>query len=142
MGLFAWGTNCVGSAAHFCIFLVLVVQQVLHDPSPPPITCFFLPNKIYITCLRMRKVSKYTLISIFNQNYMMEYNSTRGNWRGFTKFSVDVANGWNVDPYNAVTRAIERKLLCDAGFDILPVLGKTFVFNIVLNQMLNGVLMH
>ncbi|XP_030575673.1 rano class II histocompatibility antigen, A beta chain-like [Archocentrus centrarchus] len=76
----------------------------------------------FILCLAFCLFSPVFSYDDFYQNYMMEYNSTRGNWRGFTKFSIDVANGWNVDPYNAVTRALERKLLCEAGFDILPVL--------------------
>uniref|UniRef100_A0A3Q3CJ33 Class II histocompatibility antigen, B-L beta chain-like n=1 Tax=Haplochromis burtoni TaxID=8153 RepID=A0A3Q3CJ33_HAPBU len=55
--------------------------------------------------------TEYILTSIFNKNLMMEYNSTRGNWTGFTAYSIEAAKWWNRDPFDALTRKIERKLL-------------------------------
>uniref|UniRef100_A0A3B4FSU6 Class II histocompatibility antigen, B-L beta chain-like n=1 Tax=Pundamilia nyererei TaxID=303518 RepID=A0A3B4FSU6_9CICH len=55
--------------------------------------------------------TEYILTSIFNKNLMMEYNSTRGNWTGFTAYSIEAAKWWNSDPFDALTRKIERKLL-------------------------------
>uniref|UniRef100_A0A3Q4HH99 Ig-like domain-containing protein n=1 Tax=Neolamprologus brichardi TaxID=32507 RepID=A0A3Q4HH99_NEOBR len=54
--------------------------------------------------------TEYILTSIFNKNLMMEYNSTRGNWTGFTAYSIEAAKWWNSDPFDALTRKIERKL--------------------------------
>ncbi|XP_030575942.1 rano class II histocompatibility antigen, A beta chain-like [Archocentrus centrarchus] len=66
--------------------------------------------------------TEYTLTFMFNQNYMAEFNSTRGNWVGFTNFSIALATFWNNDPTDAAARALERKLLCAATLDIMPVL--------------------
>uniref|UniRef100_A0A3Q0RHC3 Uncharacterized protein n=1 Tax=Amphilophus citrinellus TaxID=61819 RepID=A0A3Q0RHC3_AMPCI len=71
--------------------------------------------------------TEYTLIFMFNLNYMMEFNSTRGNWRGFTNLTISMATLWNSYPHDAETRALERKLLCTGTLDIIPVLGKRFV---------------
>lgn len=42
---------------------------------------------------------------------MMQFNSTRGNWTGFTAFSIEVAKKWN-NPFDALIRESEKKLLC------------------------------
>uniref|UniRef100_A0A668U6W5 Ig-like domain-containing protein n=1 Tax=Oreochromis aureus TaxID=47969 RepID=A0A668U6W5_OREAU len=61
--------------------------------------------------------TEYILTSFFNKNLMMEYNSTRGNWTGFTAYSIEAAKWWNSDPLDAITRKIERKLLCTDTLD-------------------------
>uniref|UniRef100_A0A3P8SN00 Ig-like domain-containing protein n=1 Tax=Amphiprion percula TaxID=161767 RepID=A0A3P8SN00_AMPPE len=59
---------------------------------------------------------EYILKFSFNENLMAEYNSTRANWTGLTDYSIQVAKIWNRDPYNAVRRAFEKKLLCEDNF--------------------------
>uniref|UniRef100_A0A669BGI5 Class II histocompatibility antigen, B-L beta chain n=1 Tax=Oreochromis niloticus TaxID=8128 RepID=A0A669BGI5_ORENI len=63
--------------------------------------------------------TEYILTSFFNKNLMMEYNSTRGNWTGFTAYSIEAAKWWNSDPLDAITRKIERKLLCTDTLDAI-----------------------
>lgn len=71
--------------------------------------------------------TEYILTSIFNKNLMMEYNSTRGNWTGFTAYSIETAKWWNSDPFDALTRKIERKLLCTDTSDLIQSICKRFV---------------
>uniref|UniRef100_A0A3Q2WDU7 Class II histocompatibility antigen, B-L beta chain-like n=1 Tax=Haplochromis burtoni TaxID=8153 RepID=A0A3Q2WDU7_HAPBU len=63
--------------------------------------------------------TEYILTSFFNKNLMMEYNSTRGNWMGFTAYSIEAAKWWNRDLFDALTRKIERKLLCTDMLDAI-----------------------
>uniref|UniRef100_A0A3Q1GVC7 Ig-like domain-containing protein n=1 Tax=Acanthochromis polyacanthus TaxID=80966 RepID=A0A3Q1GVC7_9TELE len=56
----------------------------------------------------------------FNENLMMEYNSTRGNWTGSTNYSFEIVKTWNSDPYAALTRALEKKTLCEGNFTSAP----------------------
>ncbi|GLD66754.1 rano class II histocompatibility antigen, A beta chain-like isoform X1 [Lates japonicus] len=42
----------------------------------------------------------------------MEYNSTRGNWTGFTAYALLKAKTFNGDPYDGLLRAFEKKILC------------------------------
>uniref|UniRef100_A0A3Q2WE58 Class II histocompatibility antigen, B-L beta chain-like n=1 Tax=Haplochromis burtoni TaxID=8153 RepID=A0A3Q2WE58_HAPBU len=65
--------------------------------------------------------TEYILTSIFNKNLMMEYNSTRGNWTGFTAYSIEAAKWWNRDPFDALTRKIERKLCINVFFLIISI---------------------
>uniref|UniRef100_A0A3B3VYX9 HLA class II histocompatibility antigen, DQ beta 1 chain-like n=1 Tax=Poecilia latipinna TaxID=48699 RepID=A0A3B3VYX9_9TELE len=43
---------------------------------------------------------EYILTTSFNKQKMMEYNSTRGNWIGFTDFSIVASYYWNRDPWD------------------------------------------
>uniref|UniRef100_A0A3Q4HVB7 Ig-like domain-containing protein n=1 Tax=Neolamprologus brichardi TaxID=32507 RepID=A0A3Q4HVB7_NEOBR len=72
--------------------------------------------------------TEYILTSIFNKNLMMEYNSTRGNWTGFTAYSIEAAKWWNSDPFDALTRKIERKLLCMDTSDLIQSICKRFEY--------------
>ena len=71
---------------------------------------------------------EYILLDRFNKKVMKEFNSTRGNWTGFTKYSIEVAKSWNADPYDALRRAFEKKILCTDRKDYLQDVGKTFFF--------------
>lgn len=71
---------------------------------------------------------EYILIDRFNKKVMKEFNSTRGNWTGFTNYSIEVAKDWNSDPYDALRRAFEKKLLCTDRKDYIQDLGKTCLF--------------
>ncbi|XP_041862811.1 rano class II histocompatibility antigen, A beta chain-like [Melanotaenia boesemani] len=66
---------------------------------------------------------EYTIISSFNKNKMMEYNSTRGNWTGFTPYSIAASRHWNGDPYDALERKFEIKLLCEDNVHYIQSLG-------------------
>ncbi|XP_036945134.1 rano class II histocompatibility antigen, A beta chain-like [Acanthopagrus latus] len=66
---------------------------------------------------------EYILLDRFNKKVMKEFNSTRGNWTGFTKYSIEVAKSWNADPYDALRRAFEKKILCTDRKDYLQDVG-------------------
>uniref|UniRef100_A0A3Q0RGH1 Uncharacterized protein n=1 Tax=Amphilophus citrinellus TaxID=61819 RepID=A0A3Q0RGH1_AMPCI len=89
--------------------------------------CIFVYTYIHtlIYKLEWRIAATPSILTV--SNYMAEFNSTRGNWVGFTNFSIALATFWNNDPTDAAARALERKLLCAATLDIIPVLGKRFV---------------
>lgn len=70
---------------------------------------------------------------------MMEYNSTRVYDTGFTAYSTEAAKWWNKDPFDALTRAAERKLLCTTMLDLIQFVCKRLVK--FLNEILNVVLM-
>ncbi|XP_071329925.1 class II histocompatibility antigen, B-L beta chain-like [Trachinotus anak] len=55
---------------------------------------------------------EYIVTNRFNKKLMMEFNSTRGNWTGFTAYSIEQTKNWNRDPYDGIQREFEKKLLC------------------------------
>ncbi|XP_071768437.2 rano class II histocompatibility antigen, A beta chain-like [Centroberyx gerrardi] len=59
------------------------------------------------------KDTEYTIMERFNKKLVMQYNSTRGNWTGFTAFAVRKAKAWTDDPYDALGRVLQKALLCD-----------------------------
>uniref|UniRef100_A0A3B5LZ40 Ig-like domain-containing protein n=1 Tax=Xiphophorus couchianus TaxID=32473 RepID=A0A3B5LZ40_9TELE len=54
---------------------------------------------------------EYILTASFNKQKMLEYNSTRGNWIGFTDYSIVASTFWNKDPLDRLERAMEIKLI-------------------------------
>lgn len=55
---------------------------------------------------------EYIITNRLNEKLIMQYNSTRGNWTGFTAFSIEAVKNWNNDPYDAIQRAFEKKIFC------------------------------
>ncbi|XP_014908581.1 rano class II histocompatibility antigen, A beta chain-like isoform X1 [Poecilia latipinna] len=55
---------------------------------------------------------EHILTASFNKQTMMEYNSTRGNWIGFTNYSIVASRLWNKDPLDRFERATEMRLMC------------------------------
>ncbi|XP_032443171.1 HLA class II histocompatibility antigen, DQ beta 1 chain-like isoform X3 [Xiphophorus hellerii] len=66
---------------------------------------------------------EYILTSSFNKQKMMEYNSTRGNWIGFTDFSIVASHYWNLDPLDRLERAMEIKLMCYENIKYIQTIG-------------------
>ncbi|XP_041862797.1 rano class II histocompatibility antigen, A beta chain-like [Melanotaenia boesemani] len=66
---------------------------------------------------------EYILIGSFNKHIMMEYNSTRGNWTGFSPYSLLLSKLWNGDPYDGLERKFEKKMLCEANVHYFQSLG-------------------
>lgn len=62
----------------------------------------------------------------------MQYNSTRGNWTGVTAFSIEKAKNWNSDPFDALQRAFEKKILCTNNIDFIQQTGKSIFRQITL----------
>uniref|UniRef100_A0A3B5Q532 HLA class II histocompatibility antigen, DQ beta 1 chain-like n=1 Tax=Xiphophorus maculatus TaxID=8083 RepID=A0A3B5Q532_XIPMA len=62
---------------------------------------------------------EYILTASFNKQKMLEYNSTRGNWIGFTDYSIVASTFWNKDPLDRLERAMEIKLMCFDNRDSL-----------------------
>nr|XP_033500000.1 rano class II histocompatibility antigen, A beta chain-like [Epinephelus lanceolatus] len=60
---------------------------------------------------------EYIIVNRFNKKVMMQYNSTRGNWKGFTPFAIEKASNWSRDPYDARLRAFEIKIFCEDNID-------------------------
>ncbi|KAM9745369.1 rano class II histocompatibility antigen, A beta chain-like [Menidia menidia] len=67
--------------------------------------------------------TEYIVVFSLNKHEMVEYNSTRGNWTGFTAFSVMVANDFHNNPRDAPLRNLEKKLLCEKNMDLIKSLG-------------------
>ncbi|CAI5636615.1 unnamed protein product [Oreochromis niloticus] len=61
--------------------------------------------------------TEYIATVFFNKNLMMEYNSTRGNWTGFTAYSIEAAKWLNSYPPEVLRRKKERKGLCTDTLD-------------------------
>ncbi|XP_018527094.1 rano class II histocompatibility antigen, A beta chain [Lates calcarifer] len=55
---------------------------------------------------------EYIVTNHYNKKLMMEYNSTRGNWTGFTAYALLKAETFNGDLYDGLLRAFEKKILC------------------------------
>lgn len=64
------------------------------------------------------------MVSSFNKQDMMEYNSTRGSWIGFTSYSVSAAQSWNADINDKESRKIEKSILCDNSVHMIQNLGE------------------
>ncbi|XP_055008896.1 class II histocompatibility antigen, B-L beta chain-like [Boleophthalmus pectinirostris] len=65
---------------------------------------------------------EYLLTYRYNRNLFMQYNSTRGNWIGFTAYSSNWADLYNNDPEDSRLRKLEQLLLCLEGKEFLPVI--------------------
>ncbi|KAM4716393.1 class II histocompatibility antigen, B-L beta chain-like [Anableps anableps] len=66
---------------------------------------------------------EYILVASFNKQNMMEYNSTRGNWIGFTHYSIVASSFWNRDPLDKIQRAVEKKLMCYDNIHFIQTIG-------------------
>lgn len=69
----------------------------------------------------------------FNKNFMMEFNSTRGNWTGFTPYSMDVAKHTN-NPIEKAIREFEKKILCLDNRNAIRTIGM-INFLLLLHQI-------
>lgn len=49
---------------------------------------------------------------IFNKKLWMQYNSTRGNWTGFTEDAISLSGHYNGDPDDGKLRKIEEMIIC------------------------------
>uniref|UniRef100_A0A3B4TWG2 Ig-like domain-containing protein n=1 Tax=Seriola dumerili TaxID=41447 RepID=A0A3B4TWG2_SERDU len=54
---------------------------------------------------------EYIVTNLYNKKLMMEFNSTRGNWTGFTAYSVEIVKNRN-NPLDRIQREFEKKVLC------------------------------
>ncbi|XP_032394352.1 class II histocompatibility antigen, B-L beta chain [Etheostoma spectabile] len=66
---------------------------------------------------------EYILSARFNKKLIQQYNSTRGNWTGFTAMSIEYLKAWNKDPYDAMERAFEKNILCTKNIEFIQQLG-------------------
>lgn len=72
---------------------------------------------------------EYILKDNFNDKLMKEYNSTQGNWTGFTPYAIEIAKIWNADPYDALLRAFEKKLICADNKEFIQKLGMNMFYS-------------
>lgn len=72
---------------------------------------------------------EYIIMDNFNEKLMKEYNSTRGNWTGFTAFAIEMAKSWNADPYDALQRAFEKKLFCTDNKNFVQSVGMNMFYS-------------
>ncbi|XP_054472636.1 HLA class II histocompatibility antigen, DQ beta 1 chain-like isoform X2 [Anoplopoma fimbria] len=61
---------------------------------------------------REREQVEYLVDWYFNKEYMMQYNSTVGNWTGFTPAGFISASIFNEDKRDLLQRKVERQLIC------------------------------
>ncbi|XP_056257908.1 class II histocompatibility antigen, B-L beta chain-like isoform X2 [Seriola aureovittata] len=54
---------------------------------------------------------EYIVTNLYNKKLMMEFNSTRGNWTGFTAYSMEIVKNRN-NPLDRIQREFEKKVLC------------------------------
>uniref|UniRef100_A0A3Q0RAU0 Ig-like domain-containing protein n=1 Tax=Amphilophus citrinellus TaxID=61819 RepID=A0A3Q0RAU0_AMPCI len=59
----------------------------------PSVSLFFVSCCTY--CGHDYEDMEFIILLMFNKNIMMEFNSTRGNWTGFSAFSIEVAKSLN-----------------------------------------------
>ncbi|XP_029996502.1 rano class II histocompatibility antigen, A beta chain-like isoform X1 [Sphaeramia orbicularis] len=55
---------------------------------------------------------EYTVRHFYNKKLGMLYNSTTGNYTGFTEYGIHVAHVLQNDPYGQIARKIENDLMC------------------------------
>ncbi|XP_075951976.1 rano class II histocompatibility antigen, A beta chain-like isoform X1 [Anarhichas minor] len=55
---------------------------------------------------------EYLIDWYFNKEYMMQYNSTVGNWTGFTPAGLITASNFNENQDDVLQRIVERQLVC------------------------------
>lgn len=61
---------------------------------------------------------------------MMEYNTTRGSWIGFTPFAEGAAKMWNTNNHDEGLRKAEKGF-CDMGVHIIQNIGERICFSIL-----------
>ncbi|XP_068450315.1 rano class II histocompatibility antigen, A beta chain-like [Clinocottus analis] len=55
---------------------------------------------------------EYLIDWYFNKEYMMQYNSTVGDWTGFTAAGLVTASLFNKDEHDVLQRKVEKQLIC------------------------------
>lgn len=73
-----------------------------------------------------KEVFEYEIRYTYKRNLMMEYNSTRGNWTGFSESGVVWAYLYNNDPEDANLRKIEQFLLCSENMEAIKGMKSVF----------------
>ncbi|XP_078125429.1 class II histocompatibility antigen, B-L beta chain-like [Sander vitreus] len=82
------------------------------------------------------KDTEYILEGRSNKKLIKQYNSTRGNWIGFTAYSTEILKTYNADPSDAMERAFENNILCTNNIEYIQQLGNfTSVPTIKLNSV-------
>uniref|UniRef100_A0A3Q0R911 Ig-like domain-containing protein n=1 Tax=Amphilophus citrinellus TaxID=61819 RepID=A0A3Q0R911_AMPCI len=56
---------------------------------------------------------EFIILLMFNKNIMMEFNSTRGNWTGFSAFSIEVAKSLNNPGLQLCVCALQNSFFSD-----------------------------
>lgn len=69
---------------------------------------------------------EYEIQKIYNKMLIMEYNSTRQNWKGFTEQTILWAEIYNDDPQDAELRSIEMLYLCSNNIHLFKDLKSFF----------------
>uniref|UniRef100_A0A3B4YZH1 Ig-like domain-containing protein n=1 Tax=Seriola lalandi dorsalis TaxID=1841481 RepID=A0A3B4YZH1_SERLL len=66
---------------------------------------------------------EYIVTNLYNKKLMMEFNSTRGNWTGFTAYSMEIVKNRN-NPLDRIQREFEKKVLCTDNIGFIQKFGK------------------
>uniref|UniRef100_A0A8C6TR98 Ig-like domain-containing protein n=1 Tax=Neogobius melanostomus TaxID=47308 RepID=A0A8C6TR98_9GOBI len=74
---------------------------------------------IFFSFFRLCIWTDYEIKYTYNKTLFMEYNSTRGNWMGFTPLGVFWANIYNRDPWDPEQRKVEQLMLCSETIHVL-----------------------
>lgn len=56
----------------------------------------------------------------------MLYNSTTGNYTGFTEYGIQVAHHFQENPFEKIKRKVDQDLLCNNYLDTFKDLSKWF----------------
>ncbi|XP_067333696.1 rano class II histocompatibility antigen, A beta chain-like [Channa argus] len=90
---------------HFCVIFSFFTPVYSYEDYAQVKGCCTLKGPGF-------KDIEYIILSRFKKHKMMEYNSTRGNWTGFTVYSIEQAKNFNSDPADPLLRGFEKKILC------------------------------
>uniref|UniRef100_A0A3B4YY88 Ig-like domain-containing protein n=1 Tax=Seriola lalandi dorsalis TaxID=1841481 RepID=A0A3B4YY88_SERLL len=74
---------------------------------------------------------EYIVTNLYNKKLMMEFNSTRGNWTGFTAYSMEIVKNRN-NPLDRIQREFEKKVLCTDNIGFIQKFGKCIFFSRLL----------
>ncbi|XP_029996506.1 rano class II histocompatibility antigen, A beta chain-like isoform X1 [Sphaeramia orbicularis] len=66
---------------------------------------------------------EYTVTYFYNKKLVMLYNSTTGNYTGFTKTGIHVAHLCQNDPYEQIEKTFEKDLMCKHNLHAVKDLG-------------------
>ncbi|XP_031157253.1 HLA class II histocompatibility antigen, DQ beta 1 chain-like isoform X2 [Sander lucioperca] len=97
------------------IFLCLFSQSVDADGNG-----YFMYADFWCAVYsRDREQVEYLVDWYFNEEFMMQYNSTVGSWVGFTPAGLVSASMLNEDKHDLLQRRVEKQMICVNNVDLI-----------------------
>ncbi|XP_047439427.1 boLa class II histocompatibility antigen, DQB*0101 beta chain-like [Mugil cephalus] len=102
----------------YLLFLCLFSPSVV-DCSADENGYFMLADFWCAVYSEEREQVEYIIDWYFNKEFTMQYNSTVGNWTGFTPGGLITASLSNGDRHDVLQRILERQLICVNNVDVM-----------------------